>query len=594
MNKVENLPIDKKLKNHLSLLVVGLLSGIFLLLVFNRDLPYEQDQVGKAAQIILLNDESNQWKPLASENIYRNFELSNYYLITANIYQFLAGNIFSVMNGLSLFFGLLFFVATAKLMARVANVSHLLTFFIFISMPIITITFIYGNEVAIALALFVLSMLLTQISIRGGEYLALLILCLATFTRIDVILLLPFWFAWTLYYSAPKGSIRGKIKKLIKQLLLFALFCLTYWIFFLRVLPLSGYSFAYNTNYKLLLGYMTYPFNFGIVFWGGLALLRMLYKNWKEALIYLLLLLPFFFYLPNLSTPKYIISFSILFAFPLLLQWNQVKQNIRSLILITIGIWWIVSITPFGVFTLQEGAYWFLPTADGPMPTGAYFNFYKNVRDGSYQERYVAEFDGVEEIFDYFEEKNSSLPILGYLNLQFYDYELINRQLWDRQTNGQMYPWARFNFISENHNLYVMVDRSYLNLGTLQPQAQKQVRDWLALGKVQQVSSSNDLLPRLILIGEDIEAENETDLGKRILFMNDYFNNQRALPSSAFVSAYRSLCWLPNDADGVKVDQEILYQDERYYAVNQNSEGCKVYNSMMPFVYFEEEDPKGY
>lgn len=589
--------ISEQLKKNIPILTIVFLGILVLLFAFNPHLPYEQDQVGKAAQILHLIDTSNEWQPLQASNIYRNFELSNYYLIAANLYKLIGGDIFTFMNWQSIIWGIIFFLSIARLINIVFKTPLILTFVVFINMPIIVTTFIYGNEVAVSLSLFILSLLLSQLSFKGHEYLSPLLLCLALYARIDVVLLLPFWFAWNMYYSCQGVSAKGKILFISKQFILFVAYCLTYWLLFIREVPLNKYSFAYNTNIKLLLGFVTYPFNFSVVLWGAYSLAILLFRNFKEGVIYLLLLVPFFFYLPNLSTPKYIISFSLMLGIPLAINLAKMSWQMKSLVLLTLSLWWFVSITPFGFFSTKEGAYWYLPTADGPIPTGAYLNFYSNVRKGLYQERYVAEFNGAEMLFDFLEEQSSPHQILGYFNLQFYDYEMVKRKLWNTEHQFEDFPWSRFNVQSDENGLFIMMDRSYLNLGSLELHSQEIVREWLRKGQIEILDESDGPFPKILMIGDALNEGSEVELGKRILFMDSYYNGQRVLPSSQFIPAYKSLCWIPrsiSEHNGYETNVVPIYQDAAFIAVEQDAKECSIYNTFMPYVYFNEEDPRGY
>ncbi len=591
MKLVSSRPFSQKERqnNDYLALILAIIVAFFLLLwITNFDLPYEQDEGSKAAQILLVLQNNSIGQPTAVSDIYREFEFSGYYLLSSIGYKIIGGDIYAYLNGQSLFFGALFFAAIMLLARHVYGASPWLTLLIFASIPIILITFTYGNEVALSLSLFTLSLWLTLSKEKWRYIGAVFLLTLAIFTRIDVVLWLPFWFAWTTYYAEPIGWHQNKRKQVGITAVTLLVFILAFWIIFIRELPPQNFSFEYHTNIKLLIGFLTFPFNLSILLIGGSAFIWLLYRHWQEWGIYLWLTLPLLFYILNLSSPKYIISLAFLFGLPSVWLLQQLQPLYKTALISLILIWWFVSITPYGLKGPTDGAFWYLPTDDGPAPTGAYFAFFQNAHSGFYQERYLPEIEGVADAIQYMSQNDEDALLLGRFNPHFYNLELVSRQLWAEKSQ---YPWVISQLPSETNDHIIMMQRSYLHLGFLEEPTKSKIRNWLENGQITAVSSDkNSPFPSLIQLGDNLSAGTDTALGQRILFMADYYGGHKTIPSTRYIPAYRSLCWLHiEEYNGLT---PARYQDNDFVAVAADIPNCIIFNATMPYIYYGEADPR--
>src|SRR5690606_20452971 len=99
------------------------------------------------------------------------------------------------------------------------------------------------------------------------------------------------------------------------------------------------------------------------------------------------------FYASNLASPKYIASLVFFVTIPAADVLARSTWRARSLALVAFASLWIVSVSPRGISGPNQGALWYLPTVDGPCPTGSYATFYNRTRRGFYQFKQVDHID---------------------------------------------------------------------------------------------------------------------------------------------------------------------------------------------------------
>ena len=157
------------------------------------------------------------------------------------------------------------------------------------------------------------------------------------------------------------------------------------WILLVREIPESPLSFDFKTNFMLMAAFLSYPFNPSVVIIAAIGWLALWKINFRYAMVHLLLVLPLAFYFRNLSSPKYVILFILFYGIPASLLLSRAAWYVRACGVAAILFWWVVGLSNFGVFGPGRAALWYVPTADGPIPTGGYVTFYERAREGFYQ-----------------------------------------------------------------------------------------------------------------------------------------------------------------------------------------------------------------
>ena len=401
-------------RDRMVLMLFVIATMLVLGFTINLEYPFEQDQGSKAAKILYQVHNNTILDPLSGPGFYRDHLFSFYYIVSSLFYKLFGGNIYAFMNSMSMFMGVIFFTSLLILLKRAFHIPYLYSWVVFISMPPLIITFTYGNEVAFSFTFFTLSLSFLTLRKIWRLFPAVIFLVCSIFSRADAILLVPFWFAFLWLFNSNRNHRKLIIKELILSILLVFCFAVVYFLVFIHHIPdIGSVSFKMHTNIKLLLAYFIYPFCPSILFLGALGY-AFIVRTDKRMLVLILLLLPALFYFRNLSSPKYIIWFSLFIGIPSAALLVKVGAKYKAIALSLIGIWWFVSITPWGISGTRAGAYWSLPTADGYMPTGSYISFYQNIHGGFYQVKYKDEIETLNKAVDYIINTNDNYMLSGF------------------------------------------------------------------------------------------------------------------------------------------------------------------------------------
>ena len=257
--------MSEQSRQVLWIFTVTAISAAILCFAVNVDLPYEQDQGSKAAKILYLVKSGQEFSPVEGPEFYRDYLFSFYYIFMAVVYRFTGGDIIRFMNYSSVILGIVYFCTISILLRKTYNVDYLTSWIVFISIPIVVITFIYGNEAALSQVLFALSLLVFSYRFWGYTAIGALLFGLSIATRADMVLLLPFWLCWLINNCSSKPFDKDTLKYASQVISLLGVFLSAYWIIFLRESNFGSLTFQYDTNNKLLASYITYPFNISLI-----------------------------------------------------------------------------------------------------------------------------------------------------------------------------------------------------------------------------------------------------------------------------------------------------------------------------------------
>lgn len=579
---------------NVQLLLITFLTIIFMAFSVNLSVPFEQDQGSKAAKITYMVKSNTIFEPLSGPRFYRDNLFSLYYIISAIIYKVTGGDVFVVMNLLSVFLGIIFFSSLSVLLHKVIHTSHFTNWVVFISMPILTTTFLYGNEVAFSITFFVLSLVFLSFSqTKWKRMFSALFLCASAFCRPDITLLIPFWIGWYLWIKGYAFSDKRMWCDILELFGSFLATALIYWFFFVRKFELGPLSFDYHTNIKLLLAYMTYPFNLTIVLIGTLSIGLLIVKREKIVLLLFFLTLPVFFYFNNLSSPKYIIGLAFFFGIPTVMFLGRIKFKERFLALALICIWYLTSITPYGMVNFRDGAGLFIPTADGPIPSGSYFWFYRFVREGFYSSKYKGEIESARRMIQYMDENpDENIMIVGRFNDHFLLSELAASPFYT-EIPEWMKRWYVDSFPELPRVRYIMPQRAYLSFNNMSAKMQSKFLSFLIEGRVRGIAKTPEeeiVFPFVIEIGDAIPPNTDPNLAGRILFVYKYYKGEGIMNTNIGPEFYSPTYWL-KASRSLSIDADTIHEDNEWKCYSSIIPNSQIWVTEMPDVYSTEQDP---
>jgi hypothetical protein len=327
---------------------------------------------------------------------------------------------------------------------------------------------------------------------------------------------------------------------------------------------------------------------------GGIGALLLLLRRTKEGLLNLLLLLPLLVYFNDLYSPKYIIVMSLFYIVPVAWILLTTRAWVRSLIIASIAFWWVFSISNFGFFGPQQGPKWYLPTADNAIPTGSYLTFYDHVRKGFYQQRYESELASLDKAVAYLCAKPPQEPqiLWGIFNMHLLYYVAAQQGHFDDYHS--YFDWNTDIKLPDNPQTHIyMIQPSYLWLKVFPPDSRAKFDEWVKEGRLREVIGDGGPFPTLIEIGPLVPAGSNTELGKRILFADEYYLGSLSSPRREMIEAYATLGWVPRQQFSGDVSKAV-YADNSFVALNQAVEGARIFGSHFPKAYlrFTKEDTR--
>lgn len=575
--------------------VGGILYAIALGLVVNWSLPWESDQPAKAAQILEIANRHDYLISDAVPGCYRLRMFPFYYSASALLYSVTGGDIFAFMNFSSAAMGVVAGLSLAWAFYNVFKIAPIWTLLTLICMPLFVITYTYGNEAAWSVAFFCLSLALVSSTRRGLHYAGGAAVAISLFCRPDVVLLAPYWLAWTMLFCK---STPGEpwLLRVFRPASVFVLTAIALWLLLVRQIPETETAFEFNFNLKLMAGFLSYPFNLSVVLLGAIGWLVLVKQHRAYAAAHLLLLVPFAFYARNLSSPKYIVCLLIFYLLPAVFLIDRVKTPLRAAMLALVAVWFFVGVSVFGVFGPRASSLWYLPSVDGPCPIGGYLGFYARAHAGDYQRKQAENISQFGDFLEFAKIAPGHYWIAG-------NWPLNSRSLfWARGEFGTPEQQARVESICNapgslgreqpnDGSRIVMFRTGYISQETLHADLAQRVRSWLDKGQFRPVGGgASDVLPTVIEIGDHIPAGDSRMLGQRILFAVDYYHSHMIFEQPEFIAPYRPTSWVPASAVAA-VDAEPIYRDAEVAVYDRPVEGAKILSYVWPADYYKLSAP---
>ena len=269
---------------------------------------------------------------------------------------------------------------------------------------------------------------------------------------------------------------------------------------------------------------------------------------------------------------------------------STLNRTGKLAMLCSILIWWVVSITPFGVKGLMTGPEIFIPTADGSIPSGAYAGFYQFNREGFYSNKYRGEIVGLIRAIPYLVDPNRSYQIVGSFNEHFLKMAIIESEQWQRIE--ELVAFSSVNQFPDNpETRALMLQRTYLSVEKMPESLKKEFIIFLKNGQVRNLyPSEKDSFPQLIEIGNSVQKGNDLDLGGRILFVQDFYGGNAITSSTRAPILYKPTFWLRKDSK-TSIVQAAIYQDADWTCSISWVEGSETWILELPEIFANERDP---
>lgn len=575
------------------LIIGGILCAIVLGLVANLSMPWESDQPAKAAQILEIANRHGYLLTSDVPGCYFLKMFSLYYAASGLIYTITDGNIFTFMNLSSVFFGVVAALSFAWALSNAFRIAPIWSLLTLLCMPLFVITYTYGNETAWSTAFFLLSLALISTPRRPFHYMAGCAVAASLFCRADVMLLAPFWLAWSLLFCKTDEA-DSWIKRLLPPTAAFLIASAVLWLLLLREIPQASTGFEWNLNLKLIAAFVVYPFNPSIVLIGAIGWLLLVKHRPSYAWAHLLLLLPVAFYIRNLSSPKYVICLMLFYGLPAAYLLDRARSSLRIVMIAAVAIWFFVGLSPFGIFGPTAASRWYLPTSDGPCPIGGYAAFYARAHQGVYQVKQVEHIAQTRDFVEFAKNSDGNYWIAGHwpagsLSLVRAVGEFGTSEQQARVEKIKNAPGSQGGEQPNDGSRLLLFRSGYLDLSSMDTGMQKLVREWLAKGQLRPVGpGAAEPLPTLIELGNYIPENENSVLGKRLLFAIDHYRGHMAFEQPEFIAPYRATSWAAPDT---KADVEPLYRDKQVAVFDRPIEDANIFSYAYPTRYFEQKSP---
>jgi hypothetical protein len=562
------------------------LAGIVLFLVFHPSLPYEQDQGSKLAVIYKL-----QMHGLSSLNeppfFYKEKQQPLYYVISYWLFPVFGLRPYGAMNIVSVFAGMLFMGAMCYALRRTFAVPYWITWMLFISAPMFVLTFTFSNEIAVAMAFLTLSLAFVVSAWRFAYIFAGFFCGLAMWSYLPVVLLAPTFLCWAYFYPVDV-SPNERIRRLLKLSAVFLLTVGAVWAVFVRAVPRvfpfeAPAPWAYRAAVVL---YSSCP-TILIISALALALILIAYTLKPRTASFLLLAwLPMLFF-PGTFSHKHLLICSFAIVVPTAIAVAASPLWLRCILLSSVSLWFLFSVSPFGVYAPLRGSYIFLPTNDGPAPTGAYLRFYSNVKRGIYQEAYADEIHGIEKAIDALAATGFRAELAGDFNHHFVLPYLYRIGRLDWQSRLQIAPLNRW---PQSGGIY-LIRRSYLRSDYLSEKMNNQMDAWLERGRIRIVDVGDSrIFPAVVEVGDSVPEDADSALGRRILFARMYDKRRGMFESTHHSDVVSPLFWVPAD-ETKNIPIPPAYSDAEFVAYTKPIPGASIWRLRLPAVLLTYTDP---
>ncbi len=565
-------------------LAAGLIAFSFLAWLAWNPAPYEQDQPAKAAKIIFMQQTGNYLHPLAGQEYYHDEMFTLYYIMESCLQGILRGDVYLEMNLSSAVAGGIFCALISIVLRRVFSIPVWLTVLMALHTPVFAQVFSFGNEAAFSLAASSVVLLLLTAPTIHKCFAAGIIYGLGMHCRPDGIFLAPFLFIWC-WVRVGNVPVSSRVKTLFCFAATTGIVGLAWWLIFVRRLPTeTGLDMKFVPKY--FAGMMFYPFLAALTPAAIVGAMQLARNRLLYFLAMLTALVPLA-YTPQATSPKFCAVMMLPVWTAAGVALSQRGWWLRAVTVFLAAMLWLFSITPFGMFFGARGANWFFPTDDGPVPTGSYACFFKNVHDGVYQRRYVLEQGQIRQMLLRLDEKTDAVPC-GFMDSQEIFFALAEKSRFET-TLGDI-GWLG-DSVPTNIPV-LLIKTTYLRLNTFSAPQQKLLRTWLEEGRLRSVAAVNDdPFPDVIEMGGHISAGENVELGRRILFALEHSGGNGYVRREKFSSDLDSTRWLPGSQES-PIEQSLAYTDGRFACYTNDADGGIIYASVMPSQYYHITDPR--
>lgn len=579
------------IQRNYAIILVMIITTLILAFTVNTRVPYEQDQPSKAAQILVIASSNHFLNMSTVQNLYDPTFFSFYFILSSLFYKVFGGDIIRFMNIQAVFCGVITAGILYQILKKKYKVNPFISLLVLVSMPNFVISFTYGNEINYALLFFSLSLLFIIVEFRYKYLLASLFFTLSVFSRPEFLLLFPFWLGWLLVNE--KNTNLGKFRLSIRVILYLFIFATTYWLVFLRVNPIPlMINFFHpskltetNSNWKLVLSYLSYPFNLSIVLLGAGGLIWFFRNKRAEFFVLITLLIPVLYKITILVSPKYVISLILFFGITASVLLSMMKPNIRFLSIIGILFWWVFSLSPYAFAGPGTGEYYVVPTADGNYPTGSYLTFYSSIKEGFYQAKYKANMESALIAANKVLNSPEKIYVLNQGNESFFALAVAELDI------ARLDEWKSFCLKIPNKTdkgaIFLMLNRDYLFENRIPKALKDDFSKWIKNGQVLSLEPGT-VFPKVIQIGDSVSPGNDLNLTKRIEFAYSYYH-YGIFKSDRFSQLHRATSWIPT-SESKSIDTQPLYCDSEFCAYDKNIPDSEIWMLELPYVYLGEQD----
>jgi hypothetical protein len=558
-------------------IAVAAIAALFLFGFASTRLPLDQDLGSKAAKVESLAKLPVFASPMRQPLYYREAYFSFYYQVQALIHRVFPGTALASMGYSAAFCGVVYLIALAIYLKRLAGIGPWWSLFLFLNTPALIVNFLYGNEASLSMALAAVSTAL--ISLRRGlkyDVSAGLLLGLAFFCRPDVVLMAPF----ILLLLATEGTaLRWDWRRLFATGLSATVAAFSYWALVVRSIPPEA-GFPWIIDWRIFAVYLLFGFG-PLVF--ALALFGLFRRNKLPWLLPLSTGVPLLYYFPNLGSPKYILGLAFGTTLCAALAIAASGRLFKVLVVAVAAFFWFVSVTPFGVFGPARGGHWVAPAGHGPVAFGSYLSFYQHVHDGFFGVRYLNLMRTWEIVLHSLTLDPRPMLVIGSS-----DDHMLNLISEERGIARASVP-VSIDLPGDDilqPVRFVMLFNGYSRLSYLtHPGAEDLVRHWLAAGKVKPLAGdeSQEPLPYIVEIGPTVEHGSQA-LGQRILFADAFAHGGGLAPLQVFTADYGAFCFLPVSKDQPAIDRQYLFAAN----ARRCAEAGLIWGNWWPSVYYEQ------
>jgi hypothetical protein len=500
-----------------------------------------------------------------------------YYLISYLLFPILGQDPYGAMNMVSVIMGIFFMGAVAYAIRKTFSVPYWTTWLLFISTPMFVLTFTFSNEMAVAMCFLALALACNVAHWRFGYVLSGFFCGLAFWAYLPIALLGPMFLGWV-YFTPADLSSRERMVRVVRVSVTFFVTTMIIWSVFIMQVP-RVFPFEEESTLQYKTAVLVYGSSPGVFLISVLTVLGYFTMRLRKAFFLLLGLLPVLFF-PGVFSHKHLFICSFAIVVPAAIAVGRSRWWLRCVLLTTIGMWFLLSISPFGVYGPVQGADIFLPTNDGPCPTGAYWGFYRNAKRGVYQEQYADEIYSAERGIDALIASNGDEKMAGNFNHHFVIPYLFRLGRQDKKTQlriGSRDEWPE-------SGRFIIIRRSYIRSNGLSADMNHQMDEWLQSGKVRIVDiGDTEVFPVVIEVGHDVPENNERALGKRILFARHYGNYNGMVETKLISAAFNPLYWVPAGQTN-NIPFSPVYSDTQFSAYTKPVPCASIWRLRFPNV----------